>query len=255
MEDRWAAIALIINALQAAIWFIVNVLLEIFFAILSIIGVRQPQKLLRLIVVVQQDKFGVPVATIDEVRVQLDFLIKLFLERANIKVIPGGPFKFTSQFDSFPVPAEDFVVFENRPSLPQTLDVRCGAEGFADDFGTVGASFQLKINNLFWGNGRRLIGYGGPLVVFAVRSFIPPGSAGCSFGPTYQYITVMFRNSQYSTMAHEVGHSRFLSHYVGDPNNLMSAPSPSPVPPGDLLLWLANEQVFVLRGSSRCVYI
>ena len=254
-------IALAINFFQALVGFVINFLLEFFFAVLSIFGVRQPQKLLRLVIVVQQDELGVAVATPDEVQTQLDFLSRLFMERANIKVIPGFPFKFTSQFNSSPFPAEQFVVNETSPSSAATLDVRCDGEFFEDDLGTVGAEFQLKMNNLFWGGARRLLGYGGPLVVFAVREFIPSSltgirSVGCSGGPTYQYITVKFKNtqSQYSILAHEVGHSCFLLH-TPDRSNLMFKNSPSPVPPGDLLLWLNNEQVLLLRTSARCIYI
>ena len=245
-------IALVIGYVTFVVGFIVNTVLEAAFGVLGIVGVRQPMKLLRLVVVVQQDAFGTPVTTIDEVRVQLDFLIKLFQERANIRVIPGGPFRFASQFDWSPIPAEEFVIFEDRPSSPQTLDVRCGENGYRDDFGYAGANFQIKINNLFWGNGRRLINYGGPLVVFAVRSYIPAGSIACSLGPAHQYVTVRFTNSQYSLLAHEVGHACALIHAGGTTNLMISIP-PSPMPPGHLGLWLTNEQVFLLRASPRCV--
>jgi hypothetical protein len=248
------AIAFLWGILTAIVGFIVNVIMEALYALLGIVGVKSPMKLMRLVVVIQEDELGTPVATIDEVRVQLDFMIKLFQERANIRVIPGGPFKFSSKFDSVPVPAEEFIVSQNRPSMSQTLDVRCDGEGFADDFGSVGASFQIMVNNLFWGNSRRLIG-AGPLVAFAVRRYNPSGTVGCSMGPTSQYVTTMFRNSMYSNLAHEVVHSCALRHFEGGTTNLMLAAAPGPVPPGDLGLWLTNEQVFMMRASSRCTYV
>jgi hypothetical protein len=247
------AIAFLFGILTTLVGFVANVILEAVYALLGVVGVRQPSKLFRLVVVVQQDELGTPVATIEEVRVQLDFLIKLFQERANIKVIPGGPFKFTSKFGSSPIPAEEFVIFQNRPSTAQTLDVRCDERGFVDDFGSVGASFQIMMNNLFWGNGRRLFGMGA-LVAFAVRGYDRPQRVGCSQGPTSNYVTAMFPNSPYSTLAHEVVHSCALRHFNGGTTNLMLALVPSPLPPGDLGLWLVNEQVFMMRASSRCTY-
>lgn len=109
------------------------------------------------------------------------------------------------------------------------------------------------VNNLFWGNGRRLLGVG-TLVVFAIRSFNPSNVIGCALGPTAQYITVLFQNSPYSSLAHEVGHACVLGHFDGGPTNLMTLAVPSPQPPGDLGLWLANEQLFLMRAAARCTY-
>jgi hypothetical protein len=59
-------------------------------------------------------------------------------------------------------------------------------------------------------NGRRFIGYGAPVIAFAVRSF-KDGNEGCSLGPLQDYVTVDFSKPA-SVLAHELGHACGLLH-------------------------------------------
>jgi hypothetical protein len=257
-------IALIVHWVQFVIGWIVNAIGEIAFGIAGVVGIRQPEKILRVQVVIQRalpsstgDPRGDLVATLSQARNQIDFLVRLLQQRANIKVLPGGPFKFTHAFTSSPFNADEFITILDRPSNPSTLDVRCGFDAWTDDLGYAGANFQIMMNNLYWGNAERIAGYAGPLVVFAVRSFSSTsvgccGSVGCSMGPGVDYVTVQF-SSQYSTLAHEVGHACGLLH-VDDPQNLMNPIVPSPTLAGDFRAWLTNEQVFLLRASPHTAF-
>ncbi|MXV50439.1 hypothetical protein GS399_05590 [Pedobacter sp. HMF7647] len=245
----------IVNIIGWLVSTIINAVLDIIFGLLSIIGIRPPEKLLRIVIIVQQDGFGVPVATAAEVQAQLDVMIELYKVRANIKVIPFRPFQFTTPFSSHAATAvEDFTVFENRPSTPQTLDVNCGAAAFGDDLLTTGSSFELKINNLFWGNARRLVGHGAPIYVFAVRSFIGGTSAGCSLALWSNYVTVQFNSGQPVTgMAHECGHACNLwAHTTSPPafpSNLMRTGTPATLP-----ATLEDGQVILMRAAHHCTF-
>ena len=171
------------------------------------------------------------------------------------KIIPITPFQFTTPFaSSASLSAADFTVFENRPSTGQTLDVNCGPAAFRDDFWPVGTAFELKMNNLFWGNLRRITGIGAPIYVFAVRRYIGGLSAGCSLALWTNYVTVQFNGGQPVTgTAHEVGHACNLwVHTTAPPalpSNLMRGDVPA-VPPATL----EDGQVILLRASSHCTF-
>jgi len=244
----------IINFIGWLISTIINIVLDLIFGILAYVGVRPPEKLLRLVIIVQQDEFGISVATPQEVQSHLDLMINLYKVRANIKVIPFMPFQFTSPFTSYAaLSVNEFTVFENRPSLLQTLDVNCGKAAFGDDLLTVGSSFELKINNLFWGNTRRITGHGAPIYVFAVRSFLDGTSAGCSLALWSNYVTVQFKGQPVTGTAHECGHACNLWAHTtappGLPSNLMRGDSPATLP-----ATLEDGQVVLLRASSHCTY-
>jgi hypothetical protein len=245
-------IGMIINYVGWLIGTIINAVLDLLFAFLGILGVRQPEKLLRLVIVVQQDESGNPVATLADIQGQLDLMIRLYKERANIKVIPFTPFNFYTPFSSSgPLSAQDFTVFLDRPSLRSTLDVNCGASAFGDNLLTTGSQFELMINNLFWGNTRRIVGYGAPIYAFAVRSFIGGGSSGCSLWATTNYVTVQFSGAgaAINSLAHESGHACNLSHTSDPASNLMLGSVLPTLPPT-----LEDGQVTLMRLSNHCTY-
>ncbi len=251
------------NGITFLIGWIVNLVLEFVTGVAWVLGVRRIEKKMPLMIINQIDPVtGLAVATPDEIKAQLDFLIRLFQVRADIKVVPMRPWRFTDPFSGSPFSLDDFIVTQTSVN-PATLDVNCGALAAQNDFGLAGSSFEFMMNNLFWGGGRRLSGYGKGVVVFAVRSFVGGGVAGCSLGPLTDYVTVDFNIpssptsginlSQYSVMAHEVAHSLALMH-ADNPANLMFTTSPSPVPEGNFNNWLTDGQVFIMRCSNRVSY-
>lgn len=254
------------NLITFAVLWVVNFFVEVTFAVLGVIGVRTPEKKLPLMIINQIDPAtGTTVATNDQIKKQLDFLIRLYQVRANIKVVPLKPWNFTTPFNQSPFNLDDFIVTQTSVN-PATLTVNCETEGYANDWGLAGASFTFMINNLYWGGGRRLIGIGKGIVVFAVKNFaVPSNTAGCSLGPLTDYVLVDFEIldssmppvniSQYSVLAHEVGHSLALGlPHSEDMNNLMFKVSPSPTPEGNFNNWLSNTDVFIMRNSNRLSY-
>lgn len=251
------------NGITLVVGWIINLVLEFITGVAWVVGVRRIEKKLPLMVINQIDPVtGTAVATNDQIKAQLDFLIRLFQVRADIKVVPMRPWRFTNAFSGAPFSLDDFIVTQTSVN-PVTLDVTCGTSAAAADLLLTGSSFQFMMNNLYWGGGRRLSGYGKGIVVFAVRSFVGGGVAGCSLGPLTDYVTVdfdipaspssMVNLSQYSVMAHEVVHSLGVTH-SDDGNNLMFETSPSPIPEGNLNRWLTDGQVFIMRCSNRVSY-
>jgi hypothetical protein len=120
------------------------------------------------------------------------------------------------------------------------------------------------IRHSFWGNGRRLLGYGAPVVAFTVKSI--EGSLGCSLGPLTDWVVVQFDDSNrdipdaelssddklgsssgsISTLTHEVGHACNLWH-VDDDSNLMHTPPPRQ---SHLEVW----QRVLVRASRHVTY-
>lgn len=251
------AISLIINAVTWAVAFVINLIIEAVTGLFVLAGLlaRPPEKLLRLCIIVQRDELNNPVATMAQIQPILDFAIKFFRERANIKIVPAGPFKFDSPFGSGPSSTDPaFVITQNRPSTSSTLDVRCRAEAFRDDLGTAGANFQIMMNNLnFWGNTRRILGMGAPVCVFAVRRFLDSTpTAGCAVPVATRYITLNFGGSAVTGLAHELGHlCGLLAHVDDDPNNLMNGVTPTPAETAIL----TDAQVYLIRSSNHCSLI
>jgi hypothetical protein len=249
-------INLVWNAVIFVAQFIANALLEFAFGVLGLVGLKQPAKILRLTVVIQLDEENIPVATVAQVAIQIAFAIKIFRERANIILLPGGWMKFVNLSAESPPPSA-FITTSTDTGNGRYLDVQCDVNGFLDNLGLTGAHYQWLTNNLFFRGTSRLVGLGGTYVVFAIRRF-NDGKVGCSFGPFSDFALVNFV-SQYSVLAHEMGHACGLLHAMGNSPeamaNLMFPSSPSPIPPGDFRMWLTNEQVFLMRCSSRTAFL
>lgn len=227
------------NVVTAIIWGLVSVL-DVLGALIGVM----PEKRMRLMVIIQRTEEGGQVATLDEVLPSIQRAIDTFKGQANVRILPTGQFKYASAFGNLPKASPDYVFIEVGSSDADTLDVNCGSGLAADDLGSSGTSFNQKlVLDMFWGNARRLIGYGGPIGAFAVRRFKTKND-GCSLGPLTDYVVVKFQEDVLRTLAHELGHACYLWHY-DDPDNLMTPGSAGGI--GYSLTWLQKALVRVSR--------
>jgi hypothetical protein len=125
------------------------------------------------------------------------------------------------------------------------LDVHCDGGAFKDDYGRAGTWFEIHANEYrtgFEGNGRRLVGYGGPLTVFVVRDVV--GKRGCSLGPLSDYVTI--EGGTPICLAHELGHAcGWVDHSENTGNLMFSACGGR-----NLTKW----QQLVIRNSRHVTY-
>ena len=241
-------------------------------AILTLFGIM-PEKKLKLLVIIQNDSERKPVVNdINVVYRDVQYLINTFRTEMNIRVLPTNLFIYRSAFSSDNNSLADFIKTDDSVSSDRTLDVCCDSCAAGDDLTSIGSSFNLMMARLgFSTDARRLIGYGAPIIAFAVRSYTD-GKAGCSIGPLSDYVTVKFNETQSGGMyplgsflpineltadkaldavtdlAHEVGHCCNLPHYDGQNNNLMN---PSPTRTGHLTVW----QKILVRSSRHVTYL
>lgn len=242
---------------------LVNVIVSLPDAVLTLLGIM-PEKRLRLGVIILRNGEGVPVTNIDIVRPAVQYAINTFRAEVNVRIIPITPFYYRSAFAENPAASEAYVFTDDTPSSDNLLDVCCESCAAGKDLIHVGAEFNLKMSRTtFWGNGRRLLGYGAPIVAFAVRGFTD-GKAGCSLGPLTDYVTVIFALDslfpnlafdmltpdrplgEVTTLAHEIGHACGLLH-IEDQEKLMN---PSPRRYGHLTIL----QKVMVRTSKHVTY-
>jgi hypothetical protein len=250
----------------------VNAIASLPDAILTLLGIM-PEKKMKLLVIIQNDSQREPVVkNINVIYRDIQYLINTFRAEMNIRVLPTDLFMYQSAFTSNNNSLENFVKTDDSVSSDRTLDVCCDSCAAGDDLTSIGSSFNLMMARLgFTTNARRLIGYGAPIIAFAVRSYTD-GKAGCSIGPLSDYVTVKFNETQSGGMfpggpfipmdqltndksldavtdlAHEAGHCCSLPHYSGVGNNLMN---PAPLRTGHLTVW----QKILVRSSRHVTYL
>ena len=206
-----------------------------------------PEKRMRIAVIIQRDEEGVLVADRNEVLATIQKTIDVLKVEANVRVLPVGPFKYSSPFQAKPKASRDYIFEELNPSDADTLVVDCGYPDFVNDSSRLGGfKFNMKLSSiLFFSNGRRMIGYGTPMAAFAVREFLDADGAGCSLGPLTDYVTVKFSKDNTRILAHELGHACNLWH-TSDDTNLMS-----PAGPGTKL---RRDQKILFRTSRHVTF-
>jgi hypothetical protein len=237
-------------------------------AILGLLGIM-PEKKLKLLVIIQNNSDREPVVkNMNVVYRDIQYLINTFREQMNIRVLPTNLLVYKSAFsdDNFSIP--DFVKIDDSVSSNRTLDVCCDACAFGDDLTSIGSTFNLMMARLgFSTNARRLLGYGAPIIAFAVRSY-SDGKAGCSIGPLSDYVTIQFNEQQngmglanndltsdklldaVTDLAHEVAHCCSLLHF-SDPNNSNNLMNRSPARTGRL----TTLQKILFRSSRHVTYL
>lgn len=231
---------------------------------LTLLGIM-PEKKLRLGVIVLRDRRGTPIARDDLIVRAIQCAINIYREQCNIRIIPVRYAQYQMAFDD-PEDADGSYIFhDDGVSDDYILDVCCTACAVGADLGNVGAQYQaLMAMHTFWGNGRRLLGYGAPVIAFTVRSFTGT-PVGCSIGPLVDYVTVQFADSQQGTpateltsiirlgrissLAHEVCHACNVVWHEDGNENLMSR-----LPNGDRFCRLNRFQKMLVRASRHVTY-
>jgi hypothetical protein len=214
----------------------------------ALVGIM-PEKKLRICVIILRDEAGEPLDTAENLVPQLQNTIDILRREANVRVIPAAPFQFDSGFASPEEATEDWVHIQGRGrNESSVLDVDCGPGAAVQDLGTVGGRFEiLASTTCLYSNGRRVMGYGAPVIIFIVRSVGGPDERGCSLGPLSDYVTVEAGGSSASSViAHELGHACNLLH-VDDRDNLMKSS-------GRRDTRLSRFQAALLRTSRHVTY-
>ncbi len=202
----------------------------------------RPAKKLRLRVIVVNDGSG-PVVAKASVLVEVQELVDIFYDKANIRVIPDNPLVFRTGFHQKDTAGDEFV-HEMDKSPNAIVKVRSGLGSYLQDLWIQGFWYELLMarHNL-WGNFRRLLGYGAPLVVFAVKDYHST-DIGNSLAVLTDYLTVEGPEvADKTTIAHEAGHSCGLFLHSGSSSNFMhaSAPNVQGMSSGQAL-WVRNSR-------------
>lgn len=255
------AIALIINTVLMlpivgrALEWVKNVVVEAFWRIFGIadllgglVGIR-PEKKLRVCVILMKDEPGNPVAQVSDIVDELQAAIDIFKQEANVRLIRSAPFQYDSGFAGNETATADWVSI--RQMTP--LDVECGVGGAGEDLWLPGTDFEVNASfGCFYGKFRRLVGYGGPVTVFIVRSIDKGKTTGCSLGPLSDYITVVGTEvNDDTTIAHELGHAcglDFPHRHSDDPTNLMYAHD------SNARRNMTTKQILLFRNSRHVSY-
>lgn len=234
-------------------------------AVASLVGIR-PEKKLRVCTIILRDENDQPVAAVADVVNALNDAIQILYQEANVQLLNSAPFQFTSgaakYFGSGPILADaSWVRIYPAASATRVLDVACGGQAAIDDLGEVGTNNRIRsFANCWWGNWRRVLGYGGPVVIFILRS-IRTGSRddfGCSLGPLSDYVTIAggtptvldgAAGRPMITVPHELGHACTLWH-VENPLNLMDADGIDAI-----AINLDHVQATVMRASTHVTYL
>ena len=211
-----------------------------------------PEKRLRLRIVIQRDENGKPICEHAEVLSQLQMAIDIFKTSANIRIIPIGPFVYALPFQCFPQASDGYICIESSNSTSPLLNCKGGP---FSPRGWARMAFNAKMCRFcFWANWRRLLGYGAPICVFAVRR-IEGGNLGMAGRLIADFALVDFtyhRNGIrfLNTLAHEMCHLCLLRH--SEENNNLMNPLLRSIDPQNCL---TSEQVFRLRKSPHVTYL
>ncbi|MGE0523888.1 MAG: hypothetical protein AB7O60_12715 [Variibacter sp.] len=247
----------------AIFWAIVS----LFDSLIGLIGIR-PEKRLRVCAVVLADERSNPVLSdINYAVDQLQVAANILKRDANIRLMPSAPFQYATGFGDAPTVTADWItVLRREPGDVDTLDPSCNADGFAADLGTAGSKFNLLMTTYcFYGAWRRIIGYGGPISVFFVRS-IAGGRDGCGQW-IVDFVTVTSPTplspggpimppveDARRVTCHELGHATNLWHLDSNdnPTNLMGTPRPTIGNVMDFQMY--DWQVLAVRASKHVTY-
>jgi hypothetical protein len=258
----------IVTFVTGALW----TLASIPDVLLGIIGI-QPEKRLRVCSIILVGSG--PVVTMDFALRQLQAAANYLKEKANVRLICpfNGKVKFFTGFNDAEVVAADWVFTGNKMSLGTTeLDQGCDADGFVRDLGTAGTNFQWLRNTycVSHASWRSLLGYGGPVTIFFVRSFREDATFGCCFYLSdFVFVAPTAHSGQPPTtvptpvagLVHELGHACGLPHIdtldeytalgtgAGFQDNLMFNIVPTTSTP-KLYFW----QIYRLRMSSHVTF-
>ncbi|MCY1668923.1 hypothetical protein [Rhizobium sp. SL86] len=236
---------------------VINIVASIVDILAGLVGIR-PEKILRVCPVILADEFSRPVGNLAHAVDQLQVAADMLKRDCNIRLVPSGPFQYSTGFNGAPQVTEGWIkVLSREVGDPDTLDPSCNAEGFGNDLGKAGSKFNLLMTtHCFFGNWRRLTGYGAPVAVFFVRSV--GGAEGCGLWIT-DFVTVVGRTMPVQPdlrriTTHEIGHATNLWHVpvASNGDNLMSVPRP--MLPDVMQFRFYDWQVLLVRASKHVSY-
>ena len=243
--------------------FLINTVLSLGDMLLGLLGIR-PEKKLRLCTIILRDEEGKPVGTVDDAVKLLQLAADVYKRDANVRVVPLRAFQYSSGFGGAETVDASWVTGDDANSDSTVLDVGCGGSGAGADWTIAGTIYQFKASTLcFFGNWRRVVGYGAPVTCFLIRDVVGT-TVGCALWIT-DYVTIegnVLHASPPSarTLAHEVGHACNLSHTcVDDDNrNLMATQDDcdpaSGTAPNRADPQMDNWQVLKVRASKHVTY-
>lgn len=184
--------------------------------------------------------------------------------RINVMILSDSKGPVTSEAALNPFIAEAQTIYDdfkiklivedirvNTVEAPgYVLDVGCNGGALVDDLGLAGGWFEIHANEYssgFHGNGRRLIGYGGPITVFVVRDV--EGKSGCSLAFFSDYVTIEggLPTPNARCLAHELGHACGWTAHSENSDNLMHSPCGG--------RHLTKWQKVVIRSSRHVTYL
>ncbi|HEY8188396.1 MAG TPA: hypothetical protein VIF64_20165 [Pyrinomonadaceae bacterium] len=237
----------VIGRLLAWILGIVQMLYLFVLGILDTImewcGLR-PEKKLRVCTFILSDENGQPVTSPGSVVPLLQRAIDVFKQEANVRVVPVGPFHYTSPFGSNETASEDWIKVLDKPSRKRILDLGGEVASLFSDLIDIGGDYNLiAATRCFYPNWRRVVGYGAPITVLAIRSM--GAGIGRSLGPLTDYLVIDVSGGDDMLIAHEMGHACYLWHLSN--NGLMHPYSGR----GTSLNWWQRS---IIRSSRHVTY-
>jgi hypothetical protein len=207
------------NIFLTGVWGLIGLLGILLELLLNVLGI-QLEKKLRICIVILRDENNNQIIESSKVIPHIKRAIDIFKE-ANIKIICSGvschclPLAKNNQVDT------NWVLTNPDSSITAVLNPHCNIKGLVKDLCLVGSVYQIyTILRCFYGNWRRVTGYGSPIVIFVVNNVV--GAGGCSFGPLTDYVVV--ETKQIECIAHELGHALNLLFHASESNvdNLMN---------------------------------
>lgn len=246
-------LGLLLFRLATAFHYSISGLFLIPESVLDLCGIL-PEKRLRLRVIIQRDERGQPICQAVDVLPQLQQAIDIFHQQANVRILPIGPFVFPLK--SVETASDKYIVICPSPSTGPHLDCRSSRWRLRGRIWFNAKACRYS----FWANWRRMLGYGAPICVFAVRSIETtfPVEGGYCVGLAgrglFDFVLVDFAShvgvsKQSDRMAHELGHACLLAHSPAH-DNLMNVASRTD---GSIPV-LTSEQIFLIRFSPHVTY-
>lgn len=205
----------------------------------------QPEKKMRVNVVILRDEDGKLLVDKDVVVEKLQPAINFFQSTANVRLVPATDATIQLTADGrFSSATEDWIHVSEKPSSRLVLDIACNLPAGLQDIWLTGMLFQFMTMSYFPAfNIHRLMGYAAPVTIFIVRNI--KGHGGCSLGPFTDYVTIKY--NQLDCIAHELGHACNNFKHSKDNTNLMY---PSECGKTNMNLW----QIALSRSSRHVTF-